>query len=75
MEDKLKNLKKLVESYELLLEENRKLRQENEVLRQSLNDLENELLLCRREIKYIKELRDRALKKLEKLIQQVEDFE
>ncbi len=68
----MKHLKRLVERYGDLLEENRRLKRENRVLKEKVDALEDDLLLCRKEIRYIKEIKEKALRRLERVIDQID---
>ena len=73
MEDQLKNLRKLLTYVEELVARLESLESENKVLHNRLDSAEEELATCKKELKYIRELRDRALKKIDRLLEQLEE--
>lgn len=74
MEDQLKNLKQALDLLPQLMEEVNSLKKENEALKKHLEDIENQYLLCKKELRYVRDLKNRALKKLEKVLNLVDEF-
>ena len=73
MEEQLKDIKTLIDKFSQLLEKYEELQEECEQLKKRISDIENDRAKCLSELNHIREIKDKAIKKVEKVLSLIDE--